>query len=213
MIWYTQFSLVITIYTGLYRELDDTFRFGLNQCVNTCMWAELHVVNQHRKNYCKLWKAVISMDIDAISHYCKLLAGDKVPFQLFAAVLTARSWERLGLPTLQNIYMYTTPPSQHVCMAGLFHLLCSGLFRHHISVCWKVRNRWHQKNVRQKRADYNKVDNILCFHTSLLSSLSCHTLIGYTYSLPCLSCACMEQLEPPATEQGPLNICLKSMHC
>jgi aarF domain-containing kinase len=56
---------------GLYRQLNDQFRL----------------------NYCRLWKALIEVDEDAIQEYSRLLCGPNASYQLFACILTARAWE------------------------------------------------------------------------------------------------------------------------
>lgn len=61
---------VVLLDHGLYRELDDDFR----------------------RNYTRLWAALVSSNVPDIQKYCgKLRAGEA--YALLASVLTFRSWD------------------------------------------------------------------------------------------------------------------------
>ena len=61
---------IILLDHGLYREYDDEFRL----------------------DYARMWAALMTADIDGIKKYSTKLGGGNA-YQLFSAILTARSWD------------------------------------------------------------------------------------------------------------------------
>ena len=65
---------VVLLDHGLYRDLDDAFRLA----------------------YCRLWKALVLRDLDAIRRECNQLGAQGMP-ELFAAIVSARTWDQIAL--------------------------------------------------------------------------------------------------------------------
>ena len=58
---------------GLYRKLDDDFR----------------------RNYCRLWQALVLGDRDNIEAYCRRLGAGSA-YALLAGMLTLKSWDEIS---------------------------------------------------------------------------------------------------------------------
>lgn len=83
------------------------------------------ITSNFRVNYCKMWQAIISADLDGIKKYSeKMGVGDQ--YGLFACMLSARTWDTVvnGLektPLSQNEVQPTTS------CGIMFISLCDGL--------------------------------------------------------------------------------------
>lgn len=67
---------------GLYKELDDNFR----------------------RNYCRLWRAIICSNEADIRKYCTNLNAGEL-FTILAAVLTMRSWDDITSDDINRLIL------------------------------------------------------------------------------------------------------------
>lgn len=75
---------------GLYRELQPEFRLA----------------------YCRLWRALIMADMDAVRRECNAMGARGMP-ELFAAIISARTWDQIAFRSRAATRLHIADEEEH----------------------------------------------------------------------------------------------------